>query len=199
MWRVGERRLITWEVVVGFKLSGDQLKTALRRLGEVQRQLGQDSGYPYHSESMLQMLQCLTEGRFFPLPEDLIAHKHGLEIVTSVPSFDLSQGIKLVPFLRDGEKKCSSEQMRARALELDANLGLWHAEFLRIRVGLLGTGWEWVQRFIIFAGTLLRNRGGRHFIPCLYLNDTGWTLLFHRMEEDFCFRSGVQYFLAALR
>ncbi len=148
---------------------------------------------------MLQTLQYLTEGKFFPPPEDLIAREHDLEIVTSVPSFDLSQGIKLVPFLRDGEKSCSSEQIRERAVELNANLGLWHAEFLRIRVGLLPNNWEWRRYFILFAGTLLRNRDGRLFIPCLYLNDTGWTLLFHRMDESIHSRSSAEDLLASIK
>lgn len=48
---------------MGYKLTGDQLKTALKRLGEIGRQFGQ-AEYPYDPERLLLALQDVIEGRF---------------------------------------------------------------------------------------------------------------------------------------
>ncbi|OIO48830.1 MAG: hypothetical protein AUJ34_02295 [Parcubacteria group bacterium CG1_02_41_12] len=49
---------------MGYQLTGDQYKTALRRIGEIQRQLGQATGYPYDPNGLLGSLQAISEGRF---------------------------------------------------------------------------------------------------------------------------------------
>ncbi|MBI2050683.1 MAG: hypothetical protein HYT31_02660 [Parcubacteria group bacterium] len=48
---------------MGYILTGDQQRTASRRLGEILRQLGQDE-YPYDPERALAALQAFHEGRF---------------------------------------------------------------------------------------------------------------------------------------
>ena len=52
------------EIVMGYELTGDQYKTAFRRIGEIQRQLGQATGYPYDPNGLLGSLQAISEGRF---------------------------------------------------------------------------------------------------------------------------------------
>lgn len=48
---------------MGYTLTGDQQKTANRRIGEILRQFGQDE-YPYDPERALDALQSFSEGRF---------------------------------------------------------------------------------------------------------------------------------------
>lgn len=48
---------------MGHVLTGDQLRTALKRLGDIERQLGQKE-YPHDPEGLLNVLQAVGEGKF---------------------------------------------------------------------------------------------------------------------------------------
>jgi hypothetical protein len=48
---------------MGYQLTGDQFKKAMRKIGEIARQLGQGE-YPYYPDGMLDALQDIVEGRF---------------------------------------------------------------------------------------------------------------------------------------
>ncbi len=59
-----EWALFRSEVFMGFQLTGDQYKMALRHLADIQQQLSQDGGYRYPPEQLIQQLQDISGGRF---------------------------------------------------------------------------------------------------------------------------------------
>ncbi len=125
------------EVVMGCILTGDQLRTALKRLGDIERQLGQKE-YPHDPEGLLNALQAVGEGEFktiggkyFPsqfLAADLIPKdKYGnpwVVVEDVLPSNFKVEDLEFVSFLKDGELRVNNETMQKRARELKANFGL---------------------------------------------------------------------------
>src|SRR3989338_5730312 len=51
---------------MGYILTGDQMRTVYRKLGEIQRQLGQ-AEYPYDPERLILSLQGIVEGQFWEM------------------------------------------------------------------------------------------------------------------------------------
>lgn len=98
------------------------------QLLEIKRQIRQKSGYPYDLEKLQVALQAIIEGRF---PE---ISKHdktqdGWKILEDVPfSGHFIPDIK--EFLNTGESGVNGEEIKKRAIELNAHLGQKHAEYL---------------------------------------------------------------------
>ena len=65
---------------MGYQLTGDQLKAAMRRIGDIQRQLGQEE-YPHCPKALLDALQAVGEGRFGDILPILCLISGGHELV----------------------------------------------------------------------------------------------------------------------
>ena len=65
---------------MGYQLTGDQLKAAMRRIGDIQRQLGQEE-YPHCPKAFLDALQAVGEGRFGDILPILCLISGGHELV----------------------------------------------------------------------------------------------------------------------
>ena len=183
---------------MGQILTGDQAKTAFRKLGEIARQLGQDE-YPHDPERLLGALQALTEGRFevvatsFPsqiycpelIPEytDKNGSKRRWDVLEDVAPSQFDVG-KLKPrsFLHGNESSISSEEMRKRARQFKANLGLLDGKRLLAEQDKIPP--EFRGFYIPLPDTLLRGSDGSVHVPDLYFHGDRWYLSFRWLGRD---------------
>ncbi|MFA6131964.1 MAG: hypothetical protein WC702_02775 [Patescibacteria group bacterium] len=87
-------------------LTGDQLRTALRRLSEIERQLGQ-AEYPHDPARLLEGLQKLVEDGQ-PLPTTMVIGRRTYEVLS---------------YLSDSEKSIDSRRLLERSKEMCAAQG----------------------------------------------------------------------------
>ena len=170
---------------MGYVLTGDQLREFARKLGEIQRQLGQDE-YPHNPDLLKAALQAITEGRFeamgglFPSEihaADLIPK--GWKVVDDVtPAEFRVEDLEFISFLE--ADSMPGTDMRERAVRLEASFGLSDAPKLlaeqdKIPASLRG-------KYIVLAGTLLRYPDGSLGVPVLSWDGGQWFLYFHWLD-----------------
>lgn len=171
---------------MGNTLTGDQYKVAVKRLGEVLRQLGQTE-YPYDPERLNAALQAITEGRFetvgavgglFPCQihaADLIPK--GWTIIEDVFPTELKvKDMEFISFLEKGEEYVGGEKMRQRAITLRGNLGLCDAKRVLADQAKLPKNLR--GNYIIFPGTFLRDSDDDPGVPYLRWRGVCWVLDF---------------------
>lgn len=95
----------------------------------------------------------------------------------TVPSmFDISK-LKPRSFLKNGEDRISGGEMRKRAVKFKATLGLADGKRLLAEQDKIPA--EFRGYYIPLPGTILRDSGGGHHVPCLCFDGDRWVL-------DFC-------------
>ena len=88
-----------------------------------------------------------------------------------------------VSFLKKGEDYIGGTELQKRAEELNANLGMADAEYLLEHQNLIPA--ELQDKYLIFAGTVLRDSDGRFRVPCLYWDGGRWVLSFYWLVSGF--------------
>ncbi len=90
--------------------------------------------------------------------------------------------LEVVSFLKGDETLVSGEVMRNRAVELQANLGQRHAEFLLKHQEEIPK--EFRKFYLVFPGTVWRDPCYYPRVPCLRRRGRQWTLYFRWIEGD---------------
>ncbi len=160
-------------------LTGDHAKMVSRKLGEIQRQLGQDH-YPYDLERLLVALQAIIEGRFdavgghFPsitLAADLI--KEGWKVVDDVVWSDFNiRNLAPLALIFHQERSVSGEEMRRRAVQYHCDLGLVDLKRMLTEQEKIPT--EFRNFETVFPGTILMDSEGVRRVPCLKFVSRHW-------------------------
>ncbi|MFH1781349.1 MAG: hypothetical protein ABH835_01930 [Patescibacteria group bacterium] len=173
---------------MGYVLSGDQLREFTRKLGEIQRQLGQDE-YPHNPDKLKAALQAITEGRFeavgglFPSEihaADLIPRKW--KVVEDVASAEFRvEDLEFISFLEADEDSVPGTVMRKRAVRLEPSFGLSDAPKLLAEQDKIPASMR--GKYIVLAGTLLRDPDGHLYVPYLYWRDGQWLLVFRWLDD----------------
>ena len=88
-----------------------------------------------------------------------------------------------VPFLKDGEAYVDGEELARRGLELHANLGQTHAEYMLEHQAEIPK--EFRKYVLVFPGTKWRDRDGDRYVPYLYWDGRRWCLFFRWLGYDF--------------
>lgn len=176
---------------MGYILTGDQQKTASRRIGEILRQFGQDE-YPYDPERAFEALQAVSEGRFdavggeFPsmiYAADLIPD--GYVVVEDVARSKFHvRDLEFVAFLNPVLAYVSGKEMRRLSVVLRGDLGLCDAKLIHDQQ--LGIPKELREGRIVFPGTVLQSHS-QFFIPYLKKRqeDIRWSLAFRCLDDTF--------------
>ncbi len=106
--------------------------------------------------------------------------KEGWKLVEDIggPGKVVITDLEIISFLHEGEKEksVSGEVMRSRAVDLGANLGQRHAEYLlehQIEIPK-----EFRKFYLVFPGTVWRDSDGDLDAPCLRWSGAGWCLDF---------------------
>jgi len=182
----------------------DQIATHLKRVLEIQRQIGQPGGYPFDPDKLRRSLDTLNrqmdaimEGGFaavigglFPCQihvPHLIPETKGKkwEVIEDVGPSDFSlSDLKYRSFLKGDETVVSGDTMRQRAVELGAYLGLsdaprlleWLNQFDEVPGDLQG-------KYISLPGTVLRSPDGNSNVPYLDRGGDCWILNFHWLDD----------------
>lgn len=84
--------------------------------------------------------------------------------------------LELFAFLKKGENWISSEEMRRRAKEAEADFGLDQAEYLLKNQGKIPE--EYRPFYLPFPGTVLRTPVGDLHVPCFHWDGDRWNLHF---------------------
>ncbi len=164
-------------------VTGEQYVGIDGKLHEIKRQLRQPNGYPYDPERLNHALQAIVEGRFAvdlaksEFPSSAIAAEYGYTVVEDVAPVLKSVGdLELLGFLREGESALPGEEMRKRAVEAKANLGLVDLKFVLAHQAEIPA--EMSQFYIIFSGTLLWGSDGGAVVAYLRWRDDRWIVRF---------------------
>lgn len=155
----------------------------VRALGGNDNDLRKVMADPSLCERVAQTIMGRTVSVFpsLTLAADLIPE--GWEVVEDVsPSDFWVKDLEFFSFLKDGESYISGEAMRKRARAEKADLGLVDGKYLlahqeEIRVELRG-------KYIPLPGTVLRDPGGRLYVPCLCWDGDRWCLDFDWLALD---------------
>ena len=89
--------------------------------------------------------------------------------------------LELVPILEGEERFVSGPEMRKRAEAKDANLSLRDGKHILDHQDEIPK--ECRPYGIPLTGTLVRDRGGSIYVPCLYWYGRRWSLVFSRSER----------------
>jgi len=115
-------------------------------------------------------------------PSEAYARELGFEVVEGedvAPTLPSAADLEAVSFLEPEDSGVvTGKTLRARAKVKETNLGL-----MDLKVALADPKKIFVEKgvqCIVFAGTLLRSRGGDLYVACLYRNGDGWYLNFSR-------------------
>ena len=109
--------------------------------------------------------------------------KEGWELVENIDEEPVPiSELELVSFLRRGESYVSGKTMRERAWKQRASLGQRQAEYLLARQKEIPS--EWRDFYLVFPGTVWRDRDGGLDVPCLHWLGDGWDLSFSWLEDD---------------
>ena len=98
-----------------------------------------------------------------------------VEDVGEVPADFAISELEIVSFLQKGEIFILSDEMRKRAKKLGGNLGQRHAEFL-LNCQIPEA---WRQYYLVFPGTVWRDRDGDLCVPYLSWYGGRWVLGFN--------------------
>lgn len=191
---------------MSYQLTGDQMQTAMRRISEVLRQLGQ-AEYPFDPERLNGALQAITEGRFEDVGDLFPSEVHAAALIPKEwtivedvePTPDLKvEELEFISFLEQGESYVGGEVMRGRAKKLGANLGLADGKRIleqedKIPVELHG------QIVIVLLGTVLTDADGVPRVACFRWNGNRWCLCWYWLDGgwDGSYRLARRKFRAA--
>ena len=102
----------------------------------------------------------------------------GWKIIEDIPaSLDFEvKDLKLIEFLDEGESYINGEELRKRAKELKANLGIKDCEFVLENQSEIPE--ELRKYFLVFSGTVLRSPGGNLQVAYLCWLGDCWVLDF---------------------
>lgn len=184
---------------MGYNLTGDQHKIVSKKLGEIQRQLGQEQ-YPFDPDNLIGALQAIVEGRFEAMggrlypsqiyADDLIpeytnekGNKKKWKIVDDVqPSMFKISDLERVSFMEDRDGLVYGYEIRKRAVRLEANLGLVYAKYMLYNQSEIPV--EFREKCLIFTGTLLCDPIDRLHMAYLRWSDNRWNLRFIWVLND---------------
>ena len=177
-------------------VKGDLYERLEGKLYEIKRQIRQKEGYGFDPERLDLALQAITEGRFeavgvqFPsliyVPE-LILNGWSVAIINGVPQdvapsqFDVGK-LKPRSFLRGRESLIGGEEMRKRAPQFKANIGLSDGKRLLAEQDKIPP--EFRGFYIPLPDTLLRGSDGSVHVPDLYFHGARWYLSFRWLGRD---------------
>ena len=85
--------------------------------------------------------------------------------------------LDIMEFLKSNESYVNGEVMKQRAKELNAHLGQKHAKYLLEHQELISKDWQG-KYYLVFPGTVWRDRGGSRVVPYLYWRGGEWRLYF---------------------
>lgn len=108
--------------------------------------------------------------------------KDGWKLVSDLKYEAGEMELELVEILKSGETSIRGDEMAKRAIELDANSGQKHAEFILKHQDLIPK--EWRSSYITFPGTVWQDSDGDRYIPCLDWRGECWFLYFFWLESD---------------
>lgn len=92
--------------------------------------------------------------------------------------------LEIVSFLKDGERYINGEELVLRARgELRANLGQRHAEYLLEHQEEIPE--EFRKYYLVFTGTIWRDRRGDRCVAYLRWRGERWDLRFGWLDDDF--------------
>ncbi len=111
-------------------------------------------------------------------PSERIAAKYGLKVAGDVPPSQFkNKRLRFVPFLEEGEMWVDGPEMVFRAEEKKANLSLLDGWRMMHHRSTQKKFWGIRYRcWIVLAGTLLMDAGGRFHVACLWWDGCRWTI-----------------------
>ena len=100
------------------------------------------------------------------------------------PETAFVNGLESVPFLENGERRINGEELVLRARgKLRANYGQRHAEYFLEHQEKIPH--ELRKYYLVFTGTVWRDRLGRRYVPYLYCDGERWGLHFSWLVSVF--------------
>jgi hypothetical protein len=107
------------------------------------------------------------------------------EVLESVPCDEKFFIPDILEILRaEDNYRITGERLRKRAKELDANLGIGHAEFLLKNPEVLSSRWK--EFILLFPGTVLLHKlTHRKLIPYLQWDTKDWYPRMAPLDEEF--------------
>ena len=116
----------------------------------------------------------------------------GWTIVEDVcPSKFETKDIKLVSFLKEGERFIGGKVMRQRSKMFGTDLGLRDGERILIQQNEIPAE-ERLKYYIVLSGTLLRHRDGRLVVPGIRWDGNKWQLHFVALDDHDDFDVGCR-------
>ena len=101
----------------------------------------------------------------------------GWKLLEDVPFYGQPFDFDLVEFLKPGESYVNGEEMKQRAIKLNAHLGQGHAEYLEANQDRIPKEFR-DKYYLVFPGTVWRGSGGDRYVPCLRWDGDRWCLHF---------------------
>lgn len=191
---------------MGNDLSGDQCRTAFRRLGEIMRQLGQPE-YPFDPAKALEAFQKAGEGLFDSAEGELYSSRTyaadiippGMEIEREFEPTRFEVGNLVLVSFKDTFSHCdgsiTGSSVIDRAAKLRGDYSLSHAKYLLNHQAEIPI--EWRKYWIVFTRTILRIAkfdpnpavSYNHYLPCIRWKDdeAQWKLQTRGTSSDFAY------------
>ncbi len=108
--------------------------------------------------------------------------KEEMELLEDVsePTRISSETIGEVQIFGDDEPFVVGEDVVERVLSMSPKLGQRHCEYLLDHPDMIPQ--EYNRYTLVFAGTVWRDRGGNHLVPCLHRSQGEWKIIFGILE-----------------
>ncbi len=117
------------------------------------------------------------EQALVPVPLKHDKTKDGWKLLEHVEFYGQPFDFDLVEFLKPGESYVNGEEMKQRAIKLNAHLGQGHAEYLEANQDRIPKEFR-DKYYLVFPGTVWRGSGGDRYVPCLRWDGDRWCLHF---------------------
>jgi len=108
--------------------------------------------------------------------------QEGWKLLEDVPFNGEGFSFELVNFMQSGEVLISGNQVRERAIKINANLGQGHAEYLVMHQGLIPKRWRGEHQ-LVFPGTVWLDQDGHKRVPFLRWGTDYWFLDWHYLDR----------------
>ncbi len=112
-----------------------------------------------------------------PVPLKHDKTKDGWKLLERVEFYGQPFDFNLVEFLKPGESYVNGEEMKQRAIKLNAHLGQGHAEYLEANQDRIPKEFRG-KYYLVFPGTVWQGSDGDRGVPCLYWFGDRWFLSF---------------------
>lgn len=131
-----------------------------------------------------QPIEAIVRGMRRGSPSAALAAEYGYEVVDDVaqPTDFQVKDLEFISFLKEGEPPIDGATMRSRAVMLKGNFGLCDAP--RLLKQQVDIPVEEHSRYIVLAGTKLRDRFGVLYVAYLFFDGEQWFLPFLRLGFD---------------